>query len=494
MNSSDESTHDKPADSQSDSQNATVDSDSLPPFIEEYSDEAGRPASALPTESQLDEELPGGSENKHDPYLAWRSRDYTLFSIGGLFSNVGNQMQGVAVAWEIYSRVSAVSGIKQGAWALGLVGLIQALPVILLALPAGQLADKVQRKAILLITQLVLIFCWMGMAWLSFTHGPLEVLYLLLLFDGIANAIANPARNAFNTQLVPIEAIASATTWNSTRWQFSAVAGPALGGAAIAFFHGPSPVYLVSIFCAFIFIAFVIPLRPRPQERSREKVSLDSLLGGARFVWNNPIILATVTLDMFAVLLGGAVALLPIYAKDILHVGSQGYGWLLAAPAVGSVVTAFLIAHLPPMRRAGRAMLWAVVGFGLATIVFGLSRNFFLSFVALFATGACDAVSVVVRHTLVQVLTPDSLRGRVSAVNSVFIGISNEIGSFESGLAARLLGPVTAVVVGGIGTVLVTVGVAWKWPVVRHIGSLKEAADEFAAQENGKSTPAMAGE
>jgi MFS family permease len=258
--------------------------------------------------------------------------------------------------------------------------------------------------------------------------------------------------------------------------------GPALGGAAIAFFHRPSPVYLISIFCSIVFIAFVLPLRLRAQDHTHEPLSLHSLLGGARFVWSTPIILATVTLDMFAVLLGGAVALLPVYAKDILHVGPRGFGWLMAAPAIGSVVMAFLIAHLPPLRRAGRAMLWAVAGFGAATIVFGISKNFYLSLIALIVTGACDAVSVVVRHTLVQVLTPDHLRGRVSAVNSVFIGISNEIGSFESGVAARFLGPVVAVVFGGVGTIVVTLAVASKWPVVRRVGSLKDAADELTAR------------
>jgi MFS family permease len=177
---------------------------------------------------------------------------------------------------------------------------------------------------------------------------------------------------------------------------------------------------------------------------------------------------------------------LPVYAKDILHVGAQGYGWLVAAPAIGSVVMAFVLAHRPPLRRAGKAMLFAVGGFGIATIVFGLSRNYWLSLVALCATGACDAISVVVRHTLVQVLTPDHLRGRVSAVNSVFIGISNELGSFESGALARFIGPIAAVVIGGIGTIVVTAAVAWKWPVVRRVGTLQEAADEFAPQKEQK--------
>lgn len=458
-----------------------------PDIIEEPVGETSRPASLSPTEELLHEETPGGEASTHDPYLAFRSRDYLLFSIGALFSNVGNQMQSVAVAWEIYSRVSAVSGIKAGMFASGLVGLVQAIPVILLALPAGHIADRFSRKHIVLIAQVVLMACWFGLAHVSRTHGRIEYFYVLLLIDGLANALANPARTAMITQLVPPTSIANATTWNSTRWQTSMMLGPALGGAAIAFFHTPSPVYFISIFCALVFICFVWPLRPRAQERSREPLSLESLLGGARFVWSTPIILATVTLDMFAVLLGGAVALLPAYAKDILHAGPHGYGWLMAAPAIGSVVMAFIVAHMPPMKKAGRAMLWAVAGFGAATIVFGISKNFTLSMFALIATGACDTISVVVRHTLVQVLTPDKLRGRVSAVNSVFIGISNEIGSFESGTAARFLGPVMAVVMGGVGTILVVIAVATKWPVVRKVGSLKDVENEFAARAESES-------
>ena len=444
--------------------------------------ETGRPATFAASSEVIEHELGAAAPAKHDPYLAFRSRDYTLYTMGSLVSNVGNQMQNVAVAWEIYDRVSRVSGMQQGAWALGLVGLIQALPVILLALPAGHMADRFSRKNIMLLAQAVLLLCWAGMAYLSFTHGPLEWLYLLLLFDGLANAMANPSRTAMVPQLVPPEAIASASTWNSARWQTSAMLGPALGGAAIAYFGRSFEVYIISIISSIIFIFFVLPIRPRAHERSNEPVSLQTLLGGASFVWSTPIILATVTLDMFAVLLGGAVALLPLYAKDILQVGAHGYGWLMASPAIGSVVTAFVMAHLPPFPRAGRVMLWAVAGFGLATIVFGISQNFYLSFAALVVTGACDSISVIVRHTLVQVLTPDHLRGRVSAINSVFIGVSNEIGSFESGAAARLLGPVRAVVFGGIGTVLVVMGVASKWPVIKNIGSLQDVAREFAAR------------
>ncbi len=458
-------------------------------YFEEFSDEADRPAAAVPTQALLEEEAPGGTRLRHDPYEALRSRNYLLFSIGALIASIGNQMQNVAVGWEIYSRVSTQygstpEGIKQGALALGIVGLIQALPVIFLALPAGQLADRYDRRRIVLFAQLLLASCWVGLACASFTKAPLPWFYFFLLLDGIANALTNPARTALIPQLIPQQTIPNATMWNSTRHQIASTSGPALGGAAIAYLGGPSPVYIVAIVAALIFTLFLCFIKPRPVEHSREPVSLDTLLMGARFVLGTPIILATVTLDMFAVLLGGAVALLPVFAKDILHVGPEGYGWLLAAQAIGALAMTISVAHLPPMKHAGKTLLYAVIGFGLATIAFGLSRNFYLSFAALFLCGAFDAISVVVRHTLVQVLTPDHLRGRVSAVNSVFIGVSNEIGSFESGAVARLIGPIAAVVAGGVGTVLVATGVGWRWPVVRHIGSLQDAAKEYAPVES----------
>jgi MFS family permease len=228
---------------------------------------------------------------------------------------------------------------------------------------------------------------------------------------------------------------------------------------------------------------FMVTIRPRGRPQSREAMGLASLLAGIRFVREQKIVLATITLDMFAVLLGGATALLPVFAKDILHVDASGLGWLRAAPAAGAVCMAMTLAHLPPLRRAGSALLWAVAGFGVATVVFGLSRNFYLSLAMLFATGALDNVSVVIRHTLVQVLTPDYMRGRVSAVNSVFIGTSNELGGFESGLVARLFGPTIAVVSGGIGTALVVLGIAALWPQIRQLRSLDEVALEAEGQE-----------
>jgi hypothetical protein len=230
--------------------------------------------------------------------------------------------------------------------------------------------------------------------------------------------------------------------------------------------------YLLAAGCALASAGLLVPVRPRPGRRAREGISLRSLLAGLRFVWTTKLILATITLDLFAVLLGGAVALLPVYARDILHVGPGGLGWLQAAPSIGAILMAIGLAHRPPLRRAGRALLWSVAGFGAATAVFGLSHNVVLSFVMLALTGALDNVSMVVRGTLVQVLTPDEMRGRVSAVNSIFISSSNELGAFESGLTARLFGPVVSVVGGSVGTILVVVGVMALWPQVLRLGPL----------------------
>jgi hypothetical protein len=284
-----------------------------------------------------------------------------------------------------------------------------------------------------------------------------------------------PARWAILPQIVPVEQVASAVTWGSSSWQIASMLGPALGGLVIALTGGATRAYVLNAACCAAVVALMTPVRLRPFARDFEPVSLRTLMAGLRFVFRTELILATITLDMLAVLLGGATALLPIFARDILSVGPTGLGWLRAAPSIGAFGMALFLAHRPPMRRAGPALLWSVAGFGVATVVFGLSKSPALSFVMLLLTGALDNVSVVVRGTLVQVLTPDSMRGRVSAVNAIFIGSSNELGEFESGLTARLFGAVPAVVVGGVGSVLVVLLVALWWPSVRRLGALHEA-------------------
>ncbi|PYJ64564.1 MAG: hypothetical protein DME76_19670 [Verrucomicrobia bacterium] len=250
------------------------------------------------------------------------------------------------------------------------------------------------------------------------------------------------------------------------------VVGPAISGLLVAFVGFPF-VYLLDALCAFFFFLLVLPIRRSSQKREQtDESTWKSLIAGVRFVFSRKVILATITLDLFAVLLGGATALMPIFADQILHVGPVGLGWMRAMPAIGAFGTALAVAHLPPMKQAGRTLLWCVSGFGIATIAFGLSKAFWLSLGVLFFVGAFDSVSVIIRGSIVQLITPDEMRGRVSSVNNIFIGTSNEFGALESGLTAALFGPVVSVVAGGIGTILVVLGVAFRWPETRKIGAL----------------------
>jgi MFS family permease len=405
---------------------------------------------------------------EHDPYAPLRIKDFRLYLVSSMVLTIGGQMQSVAVGWELYERT-------RSAMALGLVGLVQIAPVLLLALPAGHAADRYSRKHLLILAQSLMAVSSVGLALLSVSQGPVPLIYGCLLLAGSAQAINRPARWSFLPQLVPGALLAGAVTWNTSAWQIAAVVGPALGGLFVAWTHRALEVYLFDLGCCVVVITLISLIRSRPAPRGVAQASFRSLLAGIDFVRRSELILAALTLDLFAVLLGGAVALLPIYALDILHVGPTGLGWLRAAPSIGAVLMGLTLAHRPPLRRAGPALLWSVAGFGVATIVFGLSHSFPLSFTMLLLTGALDNVSVVVRGTLVQTLTPDAMRGRVSAVNSLFIGASNELGGFESGATAQLFGPVVSVVAGGIGTILVVLAVTLRWPKMRRLGALSEA-------------------
>jgi MFS family permease len=297
-------------------------------------------------------------------------------------------------------------------------------------------------------------------------------MYLFLFLSGVGAAFSYPATAALLPQAVPLSEFGSAVTWNSTGFQVASVTGPALGGLVIGLTKHAAPVYVIDAALSLAFLTCVALISGRQGPRSTEALSLRALLAGGSFVWQTDVILAAITLDLFAVLFGGATTLLPIFAKDILHVGPQGLGWLRASPSVGAALMALIIAHRPPMRRAGRALLWAVVGFGLATIGFGLSRSFALSMVMLFLTGAFDNVSVVIRQSLVQMRAPDEVRGRVSAVNGIFIDTSNYIGGWESGATAALFGPVLSVVGGGILTLVVIAAVFLRWPALRQLDAL----------------------
>src|SRR4051794_15808596 len=449
-----------------------------------------RPASATPTEQQLERELPGGRDARrdgHDPYAALRYPGYRLYAGAFAMSVIGGQTQNVAVGWEIYNKTHS-------AMSLGWLRLGIAIPVLLLALPAGHVADTHSRRRIMLATHAISLVCAVGLAALShYLHDwshSVWAIYALMLVGNAGATFGRPARSALMPQLVPTDVFANAVTWNSSLFETASMAGPAIGGFICG--RSVTHAYLFTAACwgATMVAVFFLPEKRAARvengggaggaggERPRNVPTFSDLIAGVRFVWHSKLMLGAMTLDMFAVLLGGCTFLLPIFAQR-LGGGALAFGWLRAAPSIGAFTMAMVIAHTPPFRRAGRALLVSVAGFGFATIVFGLSTNYLLSFAMLVVAGAFDNVSVVVRHTLIQLLTPDAMRGRVSAVNQVFIGSSNEIGGLESGLTAAWFGPVASVLLGGIGTILVVLGVATIWPQVRKLGSLKDIrADE----------------
>lgn len=452
-------------------------------------------AAAPPLGPAVDAEL--GVPPPHDPYAALRVPDYRRFVGGWVFASMGLQMQGMALGWEVYERT-------QSAFQLGLIGLARALPVIVLALPAGQIVDTLNRKKVLIFTQVAFAAVSAGIALAAYLQAPLVWLYVLVVASGCARVFNGPSRSSLLPQIVPAgrdgktdpEVFHNAVTWNSGVFHVSAVVGPLVGGAIIAMMQAGGgagataaawPVYALTCAGCLVFAASAATLRPRPNLRAAERLTVrginQGMLEGARHVWREKTILGAITLDLFAVLLGGATAMLPIFAKDILHVGPVGLGVLRAAPFVGAAMMSLILAHRRPFERAGAAMLWSVAGFGVCIIVFGLSESVVLSAVALLLSGALDNISVVIRHVLVQMRTPEQVRGRVSAVNSVFIESSNELGAFESGVAAEVfakllgtavLGAVGSVVSGGIGTIVVVGAIALWLPEVRRLGRLRE--------------------
>jgi MFS family permease len=306
----------------------------------------------------------------------------------------------------------------------------------------------------------------------SIHNGSIFFLYACLFLYGTSRSFIMPSRAAFLPGIVPLEIFSTAVSWNSSGFEISSMAGPAIGGLLIAAFQSPTLVYAINAIGQLTFVMLLAGIPYKYLRGERQPLTLQSLSAGFRYVWKAKVILSAMTLDMFGVLLGGATALMPIYAKDILRVGARGLGWLMSAPSVGAFSMALLQAHRGPLQKAGRTLLFAVTGFGVVTIVFGISKTFWLSMLMLFFLGSCDNISVVVRSTLVQVLTPDTMRGRVSALNSLFIGTSNELGAFESGFVANFFGPVFSVVSGGIGTLLIVFGMAWLSPELRRYGRL----------------------
>ncbi len=411
------------------------------------------------------------ADSKPDPYAVLRYANYRYFVLGRSFFTLAMQMQTVAVSWDIYQRLHV--NTRDAALALGFIGLVQVLPMILLTLPGGQAADRYDRKTILRTTQLLFAACALAMLILSRTHAHVGYYYLVLGIAGCGRAFTAPAITSLFPTLVPREVLPNAMMWNSSIFQTTAMIGPAIGGIIVAKW-GPATSYTINILCASLaFLTFSLTVS-KAAHADKPPITWDSVLSGVRFVFSTRLLLGLFCLDLFAVLLGGATALLPIFASEILHAGPQGYGLLRAAPSLGAIIMAVISAHLPPWHKAGRVMLLAVVGFGVATIVFGVSKIFWLSLVALALTGMCDNISVVVRQTVMQMITPDAMRGRVSSVTFLFISCSNELGELESGVTAKWFGAIESVVIGGIGTILVVVGAALVFPEIARLGRLHE--------------------
>lgn len=409
-------------------------------------------------------------DQPHDPYAALRERNYVLYASGYIFSAVSLSMVTTALGWEIYERT-------RDAFMLGLVGVARALPVVLLALPAGHLVDVVDRRKVLAATQGGFAIIIGLMALVVSSHGSTWSLLGLVALMGCCRVGNGPARSALMPSLVSDAAFPNAIAWTTGLFQFAALSGPVLAGLLIDHFHASWPVLAIAGFgCSALGVTAMLT-RPRPSPRNSKRatrgLSIAAMGEGLRHLVREKLVLAAITLDLFAVLLGGATALMPVYAKEVYAVGARELGWLNAAPFVGALVMSLVLAHRPPMKRAGASLLWSVAGFGACTIVFGLSKNLWLGLAALVALGGMDSVSVYVRHILVPARTPEELRGRVSAVNSVFIECSNELGAFESGLVARFLGPVFSVVSGGVGTILVVLGVALAFPQLRMLGKIE---------------------
>jgi MFS family permease len=412
--------------------------------------------------------------------IAFQYPSFRLFQIARFLTITASEMQSVAVGWQIYD-------ITHRPLDLGLVGLAQFLPPFLLFLFAGHAADRFQRKRIIMICYGAFALC----SALLFMIATREVrsvapIYAVLLLVGVVRAFNGPAGQAFMPLLVPEEHFPNAVAWGSSIFMAATILGPSLGGIIYGIAGNAKDVYISAAITFAISFLLVGAIKLQVQQRPRHTISMESVLAGFHFVWRTKLVLGAISLDLFAVLLGGAVALLPVYAREILAIGPRGLGILRAAPGVGAVVTAIVMAHWPLKRKAGLMMMWCVAGFGLFTVVFGISRNIYISLFALLVIGATDMVSVIIRSTMVQLATPDEMRGRVSAVNMIFIGASNEFGQFESGLTAQWFGTIPAVVLGGIGTLLVVAAYSWFFPELRNVDQLK--AEDIRVPEESNLT------
>jgi MFS family permease len=396
-------------------------------------------------------------------YEVLKIRDYRHYLLGRTFFALGVTMLATVVAWQVYE-------ITNDAWSLGLIGLAEFAPFLLVTLLGGYVADRIDRRRIILTCVSLYAVCAVGLWFMSTYFSDFIIatkalpIFGIMGLTGFVRGFLGPAQSAFAAQLVPARLFTNAATMSTVSWHLSSIGGPALGGLLYAYFKSANWVYSIVIFLAILcfILVFSVKYRKKPQkdESIRREGFFESVGAGLTFVFKNQIVLGALALDMFAVLFGGAVALLPAFAKDILNLGAEGLGFMRASPAVGALLMAAILAYYPPKQHSGKILLGAVAGFGMCTLGFAVSKNYYLSMLMLAGTGFFDNVSMVIRGTIVQVFTPDAMRGRVSSVNSLFIGSSNELGAFESGAAARLMGLVPSVIFGGCMTLLV-VASAW---------------------------------
>ena len=391
--------------------------------------------------------------------------DYPYFLLGRFAATLATQMQALIVSWQVYQ-------LTKDPLALGLIGFVEAVVFFSFVLWAGHFADRHEKKSIIIVTQIAMLACTGTLFAMSYApRVHVSWIYGVIALTGLARSFMWPASFSYSELTVPRPIYSRAAAWLSTTWEVGSIAGPAAGGILYAW-KGPMAAYGVVGFLLLAAIVSTAQISPKPPVADKSPKDQLDLWIGARFVFSNPIILGALTLDMFAVLFGGPYAILPIFADQILHVGAMGLGWLRAAPSVGAVLMAVLQSYRPPWEKVGRTMITAVAFFGVAMIAFAISRNYWLSLAILAFSGMVDNISVVVRHSVLQAYTPDHLRGRVSAVNGIFIGSSNEIGAFESGLAAKLIGTVPSVIFGGIMTLITVTAVAWKAPELRRLKAL----------------------
>lgn len=391
---------------------------------------------------------------------------FVLFQVARFLIVAAVEMQAVAVGWQVYE-------ITKRPLDLGYVGLAQFLPAILLFPISGHASDRFERRHVLSACYAGYAVCFALLLALVERGVPsIRSIYVVLVLIGIVRSFNSTASRAILPQLVPQEHFPNAVAWNASIFQAATILGPAFGGILYAAFRGPSVVYVVAMATAIGATISSFKIKPEVKARPREPMTLKTVFAGLHFIWRKKLILGAISLDLFAVLLGGAVALLPVYAREILHTGPWGLGLLRTAPGVGAAIMAVLLAHWPLRGRSGPTLLWAVAGFGVFTILFGVSHSLTLSLIALLLLGASDMISVIIRATLTQLATPDEMRGRVTAVDMIFIGTSNEFGQFESGVTAQWFGTVPAVVLGGIGTLVVIAVWAWLFPELRHAGEL----------------------